>query len=54
MKEDHFTIIWFNDAINYDLIDIDYMRNRKLLVNELHFKDGSIYFFRTPPPAPQH
>src|SRR3984957_6225199 len=54
MKEDHFTVIWFNDAINYDLIDIDYMRNRKLLVNELHFKDGSIYFFRTPPPAPQH
>jgi hypothetical protein len=52
MKEDHFTIIWFNDAINDDLIDIDFMRNRKSLVRELHFKDGSIYFFQTPPPAP--
>jgi hypothetical protein len=51
MKEDHFTVIWFNDAINDDLIDIDYMRNRKSLVRELHFKDGSIYFFQTPPPA---
>lgn len=47
MKEDHFTVIWFDDAINDDLIDIDYMRARKQLVEELHFKDGAIYFFRT-------
>ncbi len=45
MKEDHFTVIWFDDSINDDLIDIDYMRARKQLVRELHFKDGAIYFF---------
>ena len=45
MKEDHFTVIWFDDSINDDLIDIDYMRTRKQLVRELHFKDGAIYFF---------
>lgn len=45
MKEDHFTVIWFDDAINGDLIDIDYMKTRKRLTGELHFKDGSIYFF---------
>ena len=49
MKEDHFTVIWFDDSINDDLIDIDYMRTRKQLVRELHFKDGAIYFFRTAP-----
>jgi hypothetical protein len=51
MKEDHFTVIWFDDAINDDLIDIDYMHARKQLVRELHFKDGAIYFFKTAPPA---
>jgi hypothetical protein len=52
MKEDHFTVVWFNDAVNDDLIDIDYLRNRKLLVRELHFLDGAVYFFQTPPSAP--
>jgi hypothetical protein len=52
MKEDHFTVVWFNDAVNDDLIDIDYMRKRKLLARELHFVDGAIYFFQTPPSAP--
>ena len=47
MKQDHFTIIWFDDAVNNDLIDVEYMRTRKELVSELHFKDGAIYFFRT-------
>jgi hypothetical protein len=49
MKEDHYTVVWFDDAINDDLIDVDYMRARKQLVRELHFKDGAIYFFRTAP-----
>ena len=51
MKEDHFTVIWFDDAINYDLIDVNYMRTRKQFVRELHFKDGAIYFFRNAPAA---
>lgn len=51
LKEDQFTVIWFDDAINEDLIDIDYMRTRKQLVREIHFSDGAIYSFRTPLPA---
>jgi len=54
MKQDRFTIIWFDDAINWDLIDIDYMRAQKQLVRELHFKDGAIYFFQTPKAEPSH
>ena len=46
MKQDHFTIVWFDDAVNFDLIDVDFMRTKKELVNELHFKDGAIYFFK--------
>lgn len=49
MKDDRFTLIWFDDAINKDLIDVDYVRNRKQLVRELHFQDGAIYFFRDAP-----
>jgi hypothetical protein len=49
LKEDHFTVIWFDDAINDDLIDVDFMRTRKQLVREIHFSDGAIYFFRTAP-----
>jgi len=49
LKEDHFTLIWFDDAINVDLIGVDYLRTRKQLVREIHFNDGAIYFFRTAP-----
>lgn len=52
LREDHFTVVWFDDAVNYDLIDIDYLRSHKQLMKELHFKDGAIYFFRTPAAAP--
>jgi hypothetical protein len=48
MKQARFTIVWFDDAVNWDLIDIDFMRTQKQLVRELHFKDGAIYFFRNP------
>ena len=48
MKQDHFTIVWFDDAVNFDLIDVDFMRTKKELVEERHFKDGSVYFFKTP------
>ena len=49
MKDDHFTVIWFDDAVNKDLIDVDYIRSRKQLVRELQFEDGAIYFFRNAP-----
>jgi hypothetical protein len=49
MRHPHFTVIWFDDAINWDLIDLDLMRTRKVLVKELRFKDGAIYSFEGPP-----
>jgi hypothetical protein len=51
MKNDHFTVIWFDDAVNKDLIDIDYIRSRRRLVSELHFEDGAIYFFQDAAPG---
>ncbi|HLZ87095.1 MAG TPA: hypothetical protein VKQ52_07645, partial [Puia sp.] len=54
LRENHFSVVWFDDAVNDDLISIDYMRSRKQLVRELHFKDGAVYFFRTPPGSPPH
>jgi hypothetical protein len=49
MHNAHFTVVWFDDAINWDLIDVDLMRTRKVLVKELRFKDGAIYSFEGPP-----
>jgi hypothetical protein len=51
MKQDHFTVVWFDDAVNFDLIDVEFIQTRKQLVDELHFKDGAIYYFRTGPPS---
>jgi hypothetical protein len=48
MRQDHFTVIWFDDSVNTDLIDVNYIRKHKQLVGELHFDDGAIYYFRTP------
>ena len=47
MKDKHFTVIWFADADNSDLISIDYIRHVKQLAGELTFKDGVIYSFTT-------
>jgi hypothetical protein len=46
MKSHFFIVVWFNDADNSDLIDMDYIRSQKPLVEQLDFNDGSIYFFR--------
>ena len=48
MRRDHFTVIWFDDSVNTDLIDVTFIRKHKELVGELHFDDGAIYYFRTP------
>jgi hypothetical protein len=45
LKGDHFTVIWFDDAENDDLISIDYIKKYKKLANQLRFADGTIYFF---------
>jgi hypothetical protein len=52
LKEPRFTIIWFDDAVNDDLIGIDFLKSQKQLVRELHFSDGAIYFFQTASPPP--
>jgi hypothetical protein len=49
MIEKKFTVIWFDDSENDDLIDIDYIKKNKQLVSEQHFNDGAIYFFATEP-----
>jgi hypothetical protein len=48
MRHDHFTVIWFDDSVNTDLIDVNFIKKYKQLVAELHFGDGAIYYFRTP------
>jgi hypothetical protein len=54
MREDHFTVIWFDDSVNTDLIDVNFIGKYKQKVGELHFNDGAIYFFRTAKAAPAH
>lgn len=49
MRNDHFTVIWFDDSVNTDLIDVNFIKKYKQLVGEQHFEDGAIYYFRTPP-----
>jgi hypothetical protein len=48
MRHDHFTVIWFDDSVNTDLIDVNYIKKFKQLLGELHFADGAIYYFQTP------
>ncbi len=47
LKEDHFSMIWFDDAINTDLIDVDFIKARKVLIRQINFGDGTIYFFKS-------
>jgi hypothetical protein len=51
MKEDHFYVVWFTDAINTDLVTIEFISRYKKLVFTQAFKDGTIYFFTTDPKA---
>lgn len=45
-RSKYFIVIWFNDADNSDLIDMDDIKAHKPLVEELDFNDGAIYFFK--------
>jgi hypothetical protein len=38
-------VVWFNDGVNTDLIDLDYIKAHKKLVETKTFDDGSIYFY---------
>ncbi|HWK02565.1 MAG TPA: hypothetical protein VNS58_02975 [Puia sp.] len=47
LKETNFYVIWFTDAINTDLVTIDFIKKYKKLIREQRFSDGVIYFFTT-------
>jgi hypothetical protein len=38
-------VVWFNDGVNTDLIDLEYIRSRKKLLLTRTFEDGAIYFY---------
>jgi hypothetical protein len=38
-------VVWFNDGVNTDLIDLDFIKQRKKLVQTKSFEDGAIYFY---------
>jgi hypothetical protein len=46
-------IVWFNDGVNTDLIDLDYINAHKILKASKTFEDGAIYFFSDSLPAKQ-
>lgn len=49
MKEDHFYVIWFDDATNADLLSIETIGQTKHKEKEYHFNDGAVYYFTTTP-----
>lgn len=38
-------VVWFNDGVNTDLIDLDYINAHKSLQDAKKFEDGAIYFY---------
>jgi hypothetical protein len=38
-------VIWFNDGVNTDLIDLDYINTHKKLKATKTFEDGAVYFY---------
>ena len=51
MKEDHFYVVWFDDATNEDLLSIETIEKTKHREKEWHFNDGAVYYFTTTPGA---
>jgi hypothetical protein len=45
LQDPQLIVIWFNDGVNPDLIDIPFLKARKRLTNTISFTDGTIYFF---------
>ena len=39
-------VVWFNDGVNTDLIDLDYIKAHKNLIDTKTFEDGAIYFYK--------
>lgn len=51
LGERQFYVVWFDDAINTDLVTIDFITRYKKLVSTERFHDGTIYYFTTEAPA---
>jgi len=54
MKEDRFYIVWFDDALNTDLLTIEDIQKTKHLDTAYHFNDGAVYYFTTQPQQEVH
>jgi hypothetical protein len=48
MKENHFYVVWFDDATNADLLSVETIGQTKHKEKEYHFNDGAVYYFTTP------
>lgn len=38
-------VVWFNDGVNTDLIDLEFINTHKKLQLTKQFEDGAIYFY---------
>lgn len=54
MKESHFYVVWFDDALNTDLLTIDDISKTKHLDTTWRFNDGAVYYFTTTPQQEAH
>ena len=45
LKNKSLIVVWFNDGVNTDLIDLDYINNHKKLQLTKTFEDGAIYYY---------
>jgi hypothetical protein len=54
MKERHFYVVWFDDALNTDLLTIRDISKTKQLDTAWRFNDGAVYYFTTQPPPETH
>lgn len=46
-------VVWFNDGVNTDLIDLDFIKARKKLLRTVSFEDGAIYYYADAAPTNQ-
>ncbi|HMH24210.1 MAG TPA: hypothetical protein VK563_20645 [Puia sp.] len=51
LAEDHFYVIWFDDAINPDLLSLDVIGKYKKLAGIQYFSDGAAYLYVTEHPV---
>jgi len=54
MKEKKFYVVWFDDALNTDLLTVDDIKKYKRLDSAYHFSDGAVYYFTEPSPEGVH